>query len=152
MLFNVNLKCIKKNIYEIMHKKVSLTKNSHVNSLNSTKSIFQWGCEAKICILLLLLDYNFKLKGKCGPSICFKFRLAVIVKSYNWISSIFFQIAITLIISFLWGHSTTTWIPKGSFINDVRFFWVIFEPPPPPPLNPIFTFYNPIFWGHFRPF
>ena len=22
---------------------------------------------------------------------------------------------------------------------------------PPPPLNPIFTFYTPIFWGHFRP-
>ena len=22
---------------------------------------------------------------------------------------------------------------------------------PPTPLNPIFTFYNPIFWGHFRP-
>ena len=38
---------------------------------------------------------------------------------------------------------------EGSCINDVRFFWLIFEPPPP--LNPIFTFYNPIFWDHFRP-
>ena len=37
---------------------------------------------------------------------------------------------------------------KKSYINDVWFFWVIFDPPPP--LNPIFTFYNPIFWGHFR--
>ena len=117
MLFTVNLKCIKKNIYEMMQKKVSLTKNSHVNS---TKSIFQWGCEAKICILLLLLNYNFKLKGNCGPSICFKFRLAVILKSYNWISLMFFKIGNALIISFLRGHSTTTWTEFCHFWPPLR--------------------------------
>ena len=36
------------------------------------------------------------------------------------------------------SYAIQTW---GSFINDVQFFWVIFDPPPP--LNPIFTFYNP---------
>ena len=36
----------------------------------------------------------------------------------------------------------------GSFINDVRFFWVIFDPPPP-----LIWFLPSIirfFWGHFR--
>ena len=46
-------------------------------------------------------------------------------------------------------YSIISRLSKGPCINDVRFFRVIFDPPSP--LNPIFTFYNPIFLGHFRP-
>ena len=49
------------------------------------------------------------------------------------------------------ANSQTWFFTIGIMHKWCPIFWGNFWPPPPPPLNPIFTFYNPISLGHFRP-